>query len=223
MGGWAGLLALQGLGADLEVDELIAKLNADSYQERTAARREIVERLQDPTAPGLSELLAARYSDAPEVREQADLALREIFARQVLGAGVRECGVEWAYWLDRKDGRTLAYPMVRVIKAGSFLAKAGLREGDVVAACGGKTYDRRGSIVELMAALARAEVGKPLGMTVLRGSPGKPEKDRVESLQIKVIPVDSGLSQGRKEKPGEMDAWLKSLGKSGRVPDGKGR
>lgn len=204
--------------SEVPVDVLIARLESESFQERSAARQSLVERLHDPSDPGLTELLAARYAKSPEVRDQANTALKEIFALQVLGTGRRDCGVEWIYWIDRKNGKTFAYPYIRALKPESFLAKAGLKVGDAIEACDGRIFNQRGSIAALAAVLEKAPTGKPLEITVIRPHPSKLTKDRVQTLSLKIIPADTGRTAGRDENPGEYDAWLKSLGKTGTVP-----
>lgn len=201
------------------VDGLIRKLDAESFQERSAARRTLVERLHDPSDPGLTELLAARYATSPEIRDQANQALREIFALQVLGTGRRDCGVTWIYWLDRNHGRSAAHPFVRSMEPNSFLAQGGLKVGDVVTSAADRTFNKRGSVAELSALLEKAPTGTPLSLTVMRGDPRKLTKDRVKTLTINVTPVNTAKTEGRAEQPGEYNAWLKSLGKSGTVPN----
>lgn len=200
------------------VDVLIAQLDAESFKDRTTARKALVERIHDPSSPGLSDLLAARYANSPEIREQANLALREIFDLQVLGRGRREAGAEWTYWIDFKKGKTLAYPFIRSLKPDGYLAKGGVLQGDVLSASSGKTFDRRGSVSELKEMLENAPEGRPLVFTVLRGDPGKPCKDRIKTLQLTVVPINTERSSGRTEKPDEFNSWLKSLGKTGTVP-----
>ncbi|MEY3895510.1 MAG: hypothetical protein RLZZ214_1029, partial [Verrucomicrobiota bacterium] len=104
------------------VDVLIERLDAAAFKDRAAARQALVERLQDPSAPGLTELLAARYAESPEIRDQAKLALREIFELQVLGSGRRDSGAEWIYWIDSKKGKTQVWPAIRKLKPESDLA-----------------------------------------------------------------------------------------------------
>lgn len=205
-------------GAKVPVDILIARLDSESFQERMAARRSLVERLRDPSDPGLTDLLAARYSKSPEVRDQANTALREIFGLQVLGAGRRDCGVEWIYWMDRRNDKTFAHPFIRSLKPESFLSKAGLMVGDVVESCAGSPFNQRGSIVALEALLESAPSDKPLKMTVLRPDPRKLTKDRIKSITVEIVPAGMDRTLGRAEKPGEFDTWLKSLGKTGTVP-----
>jgi hypothetical protein len=73
-------------------------------------------------------------------------------------------------------------------------------------------------VSEVKALLETAPAGKPLAVTVLRGSPDKLFKDRVKTLEMIIIPTNSKRADGRAEKPGEFATWLKSLGKTGVVP-----
>lgn len=199
---------------------LIEQLAADSFQERTEARKKLVQGIANERSPALTMLSAARYSDDPEVRAQAENALREVFDRLVLGAGRRELGVKWSYWFDWKDGTTLFHPIILEVSKDGFMAKAGFKPGDALVSCGGKMLHAKGSVTLVKAILEQSPQGQPVPCRVSRGEPKQPFGSRKRSLNLEIVP-DAAKSAGRKEKPGEYDRWLESLGKSGSVPEGE--
>lgn len=199
--------------------ELIGRLAADSFKERSEARKELVDGIADERSPALTMLSAARYSDDPEVRAQAGTALREVFGRIVLGAGRREIGVKLSYWFDRKDGATRFHPIILGVSENGFMAKAGFKEGDVLVSCGGKMLYSKGSVTAAKAILEQSPQGKPVECRVSRGTPKSPFGPRKRSLVLVAVP-DAAKSEGRKEMPDEYEGWLETLGKSGTVPEG---
>lgn len=205
--------------AEVPVESLIARLDAESFQDREGARKSLVERVDDLASPVLTALTSARYSEEPEIGSQANLALREIFDLLILGKGRRDVAAVWTYWFDVRDGKLVICPIIRELKEGSFLAKAGIRAGDVLLSTGKERFDTRGSVAKLSLLLEQAPAGGEIGFTVLRGTPDRPFEERVETMKLMITPADVVKAKGRDEEPGEYDAWWKTLGKSGIVPE----
>lgn len=218
------LMAIAQMGSRVtaapDTAELMDQLRSESFEQRTEARKSLVESITDLRSPLLTELAAARYAEDPEVRLQASDAMHEVFQRLVLGFGKRELGVKWSYWFDYQDGKTLTYPMVLEIQRKGFMAAAGFKVGDVLESCEGQSLSSRGSVAMIRDLLEKALPGQPLVCKVMRAKPKLPFSERVKNLNITVKPNDV-KSTGRKEQPGEYEAWLQSLGKAGTVPVAK--
>ena len=164
-----------------------------------------------PGEPAFVALIAARNSDKPADILAAEIALHKVYERHVLGKGRRESGAEWVYWLEAKDERLLVRPIIKSIKSGGIMDLAGLKAGDVIAACGETKFDSKGSIPRLMTILENAPEGEPLTFTVMRGG-SKAFEHREKTFSVTVIPSDKLQTSGQKEQEGQFDMWLESFG-----------
>ncbi len=116
---------------------------------------------------GLSLALPA----GPALRERVDaLARGEGRAGRRLGVALAPPG------MARRLRRAVGLPevdglLVRSVEAGAPAERAGLREGDLIVAAGGRPVARAG---ELRAALEAAPAGAPLELTIVRGVEERP-------------------------------------------------
>ncbi len=211
---WLALALLPLSAQESSLETLIQLLDSETFKEREEARKNLVDSIHNTRSPALTSLLAAQDSDSPEVSNQARLALREVFSILVLGKGRRAMAATFTYWIDFKNGKTLTYPVILTVGAESFLAKAGIKVGDVISASGAEHFEKQGSVPALMNLLQKTPHGTPLELTILRGLPNRPFEGRQENISISVTPVDSVKTEGREEKEDEFENWLESLGKS---------
>lgn len=174
------------------------------------ARAESDEAIPRPGEPAFEALIAARNSDKPASILEAEIALHKVYERHVLGKGRRESGAEWSYWLEAKNEKLLVRPIIKSVKSGGIMDLAGLKAGDVIAACGDTKFDSRGSIPRLMALLENAPDGEPLTFTVMRGG-SKTFEHREKTLTVTVTPSDKLQASGKQEQEGQFDAWLESF------------
>ena len=192
-----------------KIEELIAGLDAKTWQERGKSARELLKTLTENPQALRFFLVACSASKKPEIRFQGRKLLKRYFANKVYDPDRKMgfIGVSLALG-GRMEFDRESYVPIRVVftQDGFPGGKAGIKACDLILEVDGKKCNREFSIAEFVEYISSKLPGETVTlMMVSRGA--KVER----SVVLGTRPEDTEVPSLRKSEGELFDEWLKSI------------
>jgi len=162
------------VGAEPIPGELVEGLASEEFARREASQSGLLEWASGREQAGVEILKLSRGSDDPEVQKRSSEILRKLSDKDYLSEGMGYLGItmqeEKLQGEAKGGGRQFGIRILGLMR-GSPAEKAGIKQGDLIIALNGKTWNEIGAVTVFGDVISRTKPLVEVILTVRRGEP----------------------------------------------------